>query len=115
MIVAGFGFTSAADAASLRGALGAAIAASGLTPTHAATVADKAAVLAALGLPVIAVTDLPADTPTQSPASLRARATGSVAEATALAAAGPGARLVAPRVISPDRRATCAIARKDSP
>ncbi|MDO5612468.1 MAG: precorrin methylase [Paracoccus sp. (in: a-proteobacteria)] len=115
MIVAGFGFTSTAGVASLRGALQAATAATGLTPTHAATAPDKAAALAVLGLPVIAVTDLPADTPTQSAASLRARATGSLAEAAALAAAGPGARLAAVRVVSPDRRATCAIALKDSP
>ncbi|MDO5704180.1 MAG: cobalamin biosynthesis protein [Paracoccus sp. (in: a-proteobacteria)] len=115
MIVAGFGFTSTATADSLRAALDAAIAATGLTPTHAATAADKAAALGVLNLPVIAVTNLPADTPTQSPASLAARVTGSVAEAAALAAAGPGARLAAPRVISSDRRATCAIAIRDCP
>jgi cobalt-precorrin 5A hydrolase len=40
--------------------------------------------------------------------------TGSVAEASALAAAGPGARLLGPRVISGDGLATAAIAeRKD--
>ena len=35
---------------------------------------------------------------------------GSVAEAAALAAAGPGARLLAPRMISADRMASCALA-----
>ncbi len=38
--------------------------------------------------------------------------TGSVAEAAALAAAGPGARLVAPRVVSTDGMATAAIAER---
>ncbi|WP_333999341.1 cobalamin biosynthesis protein [Sphingomonas aurantiaca] len=51
-----------------------------------------------------------ATTPTQSVASLAARRAGSVAEASALAAAGPGAQLLATRHISPDRMATCAIA-----
>jgi cobalt-precorrin 5A hydrolase len=41
---------------------------------------------------------------------LAARGVGSVAEAVALAAAGPGARIVVARVISSDRMATCAIA-----
>ncbi|MHA6346914.1 cobalamin biosynthesis protein, partial [Roseivivax sp. CAU 1761] len=36
--------------------------------------------------------------------------TGSVAEAAALAAAGPGARLLGPRAVSPDGCATCALA-----
>ena len=49
-------------------------------------------------------------TSTQSPASRASRGTGSVAEAAALAAAGPGARLLSPRVISADGRATCALA-----
>lgn len=38
--------------------------------------------------------------------------TGSVAEAAALAAAGPGARLIGPRVISSDGLATAAIAER---
>ena len=49
-------------------------------------------------------------TPTQSDASLHVRGAGSVAEAAALAGAGPDAKLVRPRVISLDRMATCAIA-----
>ena len=47
---------------------------------------------------------------TQSEASFRRYGTGSVAEATALLAAGKGARLIAPRVVSSDGMATCAIA-----
>jgi cobalt-precorrin 5A hydrolase len=49
-------------------------------------------------------------TPTHSPASLAAYGTGSVAEASALVAAGAGACLLSPRHISPDRLATCALA-----
>lgn len=79
--------------------------------------ADKVAGLAGLadarGLPVIAVPPealRAARTLTRSAASLAARGTGSVAEAAALAAAGPGARLLGPRAVAPDRMATCALA-----
>lgn len=107
MIVAGFGFSSRATAESLKGAL----AATGQVPDKVATLADKAELLAALDLPVIAVSGPLPETPTQSPASLTARGTGSVAEACALAAAGPGAYLLGPRMVSPDGLATCAIAK----
>ena len=50
------------------------------------------------------------DTPTQSERIAEKFGTGSVAEATALAAAGPRARLIATRVVSRDRTATAAIA-----
>lgn len=110
MIVAGFGYRTGATVASLRSAL--ALAQTGVPPvTHVATAADKLPLLAALGLPMIAVEDLAAvATPTRSPASLAARGTGSVAEAAALVAAGPDARLLVARQISPDRMVTCAIA-----
>ncbi|WP_294255294.1 cobalamin biosynthesis protein [uncultured Sphingomonas sp.] len=110
MIVAGFGYRSGATAASLRAALE--VAQAGTPPvTHVATLADKLPLLAALGLPTIAVETVAGiATPTRSVASFAARGTGSVAEAAALAAAGPGARLLVPRQISPDRMATCAIA-----
>lgn len=114
MIVAGFGFSTRATPASLRDAL----AATGGAPDALATAADKAAQLAPLaaelGLPLtpISAEDLTAQTTlTHSAASHSARATGSVAEAAALAAAGPGARLLAPRALSSDRLATCALAR----
>jgi len=116
VIVAGFGFRSGATAASLRAALDAARIA-GWPVTHLATIEDKAEALAELArllvLPLIAVT--PARifglaTPTRSLASQAARGAGSVAEACALVAAGPGARLLAPRSISHDRMATCALA-----
>ncbi len=47
---------------------------------------------------------------TDSRHSRQSRGTGSVAEAVALLAAGPGARLLGPRLISTDRRATTAVA-----
>ncbi|WP_375260373.1 cobalamin biosynthesis protein [Palleronia sp.] len=113
MIVAGFGFRRAATLDSLADAL----AATGGAPDALATAADKASALAPLGarlgLPVHAV---PPDalsasaTQTDSTASKTHRGTGSVAEAAALAAAGRGARLLTPRVISADRMATCALA-----
>lgn len=116
MIVAGFGFRAGASMSSLRAAL--ALAQDGSPPvTLLATVADKAPTLApladALGLPLTGVSAealTHPSTPTRSAASLKARGTGSVAEASALAAAGPGARLLGPRQVSPDRMATCAIA-----
>lgn len=116
MIVAGFGFRSGAGLSSLRAAL--ALAQKGQPPiTHLATALDKlptlAALAEALGLPLTGISPealARVSTVTNSSASLAARGTGSVAEASALAAAGPGARLLGPRRISPDRMATCAIA-----
>lgn len=116
MIVAGFGFRGAADSSSLRAAL--ALAQNGHPAVTAlAAPADKAPALAVLartlGLRVIAVSPQAlsaVSTATHSAASFAARRTGSVAEASALAAAGPDARLLAPRHISPDRMATCALA-----
>jgi len=116
VIVAGFGFRVGTGLASLRAAL--ALAQQGQPAvTHLATVRDKVEALMplaeALGLPLRVV--LPGElsvvaTLTRSSASLVARATGSVAEASALSAAGAGARLLGPRHVSPDRMATCAIA-----
>lgn len=116
MIVAGFGFRGNADLASCEAAL--ALARHGHPPiTALAAPADKTELLAPLaqrlglaliGIPAEALTSVA--TPTRSPASLKARGTGSVAEAAALVAAGNGARVIARRQISPDRKATCAIA-----
>ncbi|MFQ3788381.1 cobalamin biosynthesis protein [Halomonas sp. A29] len=72
----------------------------------------------ARGIPVIGVEDeaLPsAVTLSRSRHSLRARGTGSVAEAVALLAAGSGAELLGPRLISADRLATAAVAKRDIP
>jgi len=117
MIVAGFGFRSAATADSLRDALTRA-AGERRVSTFAAP-ADKAdaACLSELarevsvGIHAVAPDDLSRQpTLTEAPRVRAKRGTGSVAEAAALAAAGPGARLLAPRNISADRLASCAIA-----
>ncbi|WP_171174661.1 cobalamin biosynthesis protein [Ruegeria sp. HKCCD8929] len=117
MIVAGFGFSSAATAASLIDAYHAA--AGGHPVTALATAEDKAThpaftdLATRLGLTVHPVSEaaLEAVEPvTRSLRSLKERNTGSVAEAAALAAAGPGARLVSTRHMSTDRLATCAVA-----
>ena len=52
-------------------------------------------------------------TPTRSPRILARHGTGSIAEACAIVAAGPGARIIVPRVVSADGCATAALARSD--
>jgi len=117
VIVAGFGFRHAATARSLADALARAM--GDAVPSHCATAENKHTHAAfrtfaeEAGLTILSVSaaELAAqDTRTQSQASRAAHGTGSVAEAAALAAAGPGARLLASRMISGDRLATCAIA-----
>ncbi|MGP6085433.1 cobalamin biosynthesis protein [Antarctobacter jejuensis] len=117
MIFAGFGFRASATEDSLTDALRQA--ARNQMVSGLATASEKAAspVFQALAqtqdLPVIAIdsTRLAAqETATNSTASMAAHGTGSVAEAAALAAAGRGARLLGPRVVSGDRQATCALA-----
>lgn len=115
MIVAGFGFQTETSLAALQDALAQAGGAADVT--HLATLAAKAPDLAplgrVLGLPVLA---LPPEALHGQPTltrSDRVRAlygTGSVAEAAALAAAGPGARLRGIRAVSADGTATAAIA-----
>ncbi|MBI6628760.1 cobalamin biosynthesis protein [Pontibaca salina] len=121
MIVAGFGFRAAADVDSLHNALRRAVGDRRITSL--ATVGDKADTpvfrqfAKRLGLPVRRISHhhLPsAKTQSQGAMSQTMRQTGSVAEATALLAAGPGARLVQTRIISTDRMATCAIAEGDT-
>ena len=122
MKVAGLGFKRDVTLASLREALLAAGGSDGLAAV--ATVSDKAdaEVLRQLarecGVPIRAVPAemlIGIDTPTQSALIAEQFGTGSVAEATALAAAGPRARLVATRAVSQDRTATAAIAEGDGP
>lgn len=120
MRVAGFGFKKDVALASLRDALLAAGGPEGLAAI--ATVSDKADAEALMqlarecGVPIRAI---PAaalasfDTPTRSERVVEQFGTGSVAEAAALAAAGPRARLIATRAISQDRTATAAIAEGD--
>ncbi|SDH73118.1 cobalt-precorrin 5A hydrolase [Bradyrhizobium sp. Rc2d] len=120
MKVAGLGFKRDVTLDSLREAL---LAAGGLEGLAAvATVSDKADAEALrqlareCGVPIRAVpAELLAgiDTPTQSKLIAEKFGTGSVAEAAALAAAGPRARLIATRAASQDRTATAAIAEGD--
>lgn len=118
MIVAGFGFSTHARQESLQDALRAACEATGVTrPDALATAEDKIAALVPLGQVLdLPVHPVPHDqlisqvTPTQSARVLAERATGSVAEAAALAVAGPGARLLIPRQHAQDRLASCALA-----
>ena len=114
--VAGFGFRAEATAESLLGALDAAGGTRGVdllaTSSRKAGAAAFTGLAARLGLPVEAVSPgrlSATSTPTEG-RSRETDGTGSLAEAAALASAGPGARLVAPRAVSPDRLATCAIA-----
>ena len=121
MIVAGFGFRQAATIESLLDAL---YRAGGPhRPALIATAADKAAspafraLAARLALPCHAVPPealAQPETATRSGIVRARRGTGSVAEAAALVAAGPGAVLLAPRAVSADRLATCALATRIS-
>lgn len=91
-----------------------ALALTGVQVTALATIAERAAALqplaTELGLPLRIVDATGIVTPTQS-ARVQARfATGSVAEATALVAAGPKARITVLRVATADGMATCAVA-----
>jgi cobalt-precorrin 5A hydrolase len=115
MIVAGFGFRSGATLAALKDALTRAGGPDGVT--HLATLAAKSEGLAplarALALPLISVEPEALrvqETLTRSNRVMTRFDTGSVAEAAALAAAGPGARLRGPRAVSADGTATAAIA-----
>ena len=120
MRVAGFGFRRGASLAALRDALAQAGGAEGLSAI--ATAEDKAGALRplaeALGLPLLPVPCARlADQPvlTRSARVQALYGTGSLAEAAALAAAGPGARLLAPRACSADNTATAAIAERILP
>ncbi len=117
MKVAGFGFRKGAGVESLMQALEAAGGAAGIS--RIATVVEKAEapafrdLAARLGLPLEAVAKdaLPwVAVETQSEKSEAIYGTGSLSEAVALIAAGPKARLLVARTISPDSMATCAIA-----
>ncbi|TFH87971.1 cobalamin biosynthesis protein [Billgrantia azerbaijanica] len=121
VIVAGFGCRRQATPASLQAAFARVRT---QVPAIAALAApsDRVALLEPLARQCgLAVIEIPPDrlptiaTLTQSEHSRRARGTGSVAEAVALAAAGSGARLLLPRHIGPDRLATCAVATGEDP
>jgi cobalt-precorrin 5A hydrolase len=117
MIVAGIGFNTRATPASLGKAVAAAMAQAGVAKLDAlASAAPKAqdAILTAFAashsLPLLAVNVAGINTPSHSPRVMAMFGTGSLAEAAALAAAGPNARLLAPKCTSPCGRATAAIA-----
>lgn len=118
MRVAGLGFRGAATFESLNDALeraGGQVDA--LATAEVKAMMPAVRVLAkALGLPLHSVsrTALGAQTTLTQSAKVREKfGTGSVAEAAALAAAGPGARLLGARVVSGDGLATAAIAVRD--
>lgn len=118
MRVAGFGFRAVTSAAALKDAYAraggradalAALAGIAATPAFAEFAARE-------GLPIAAVAREAISgivTPTRSERVLEGFGTGSVAEAVALVAAGPGARLTGPRTKSEDGTATAAIAERN--
>lgn len=113
MIVAGLGFRKGVSAESLRAALGLAGRADVLATAEGKEREPGLTRLAAdLGLPVRAVSraSLAAQGIEGSEKSMDLYGTGSVAEAAALAVAGPGARLIATRVKGPDGMAVAALA-----
>ncbi|KAA0969543.1 cobalamin biosynthesis protein [Aureimonas fodinaquatilis] len=122
MIALGLGFRSQADETALLAAFEAAVS-NRCQPDALATVASKASAPALLALanrlqlPVLAIDEAQLcaqNTPTQSPFVRQRFNTGSVAEAAALAAAGPGAKLIVRRVVAASGMATAAIAESPS-
>lgn len=125
MKVAGFGFRAAATEQAFQTALAAAGGAHGLTALATATDKAQAPAFARfaerMNLPVLAIPlpDLRA-IPATIPATVSVHAPArygrqSLAEAAALAAAGPDARLTGPRAVSACGTATCAIAERTTP
>ena len=118
MRVAGIGYRDGAPPEALHEVLALAEAAGGRVDALA-TLAEKVAGVQALadrrGLPVLAVEVAGVQTPTQSPRILAMHGTGSVAEAAALVAAGPGAGLIVARITAHGGMATCAIAETRGP
>jgi cobalt-precorrin 5A hydrolase len=116
VIVAGFGFRSDVSVDALADALIAAQLLCNVQATVFATDIAKAqsealcCLAKTRGVPVVAVAVAGVATQTQSARVLQLFATGSVAEAAALVAAGPGARLLAARCASGDGAATVALA-----
>ena len=117
MRVAGIGFRSAAPLESLAEALALAVQQSDGLPVDAVATAHAKALAPVfvafcdrLGLPLCAVDVAGVETPTRSDQVMALFGAGSVAEAAAVSAAGPGARLIVGRVVSRDGMATAAIA-----
>lgn len=124
MIVAGIGFRRSADPGEIVALVERAIADCALTRAELRGLATLAALADApafheaarrLGLDALAVAEgavaqASERIVTHSERSVSAHGVGSVAEAAALGAAGPGARLVLPRIAS--AAVTCALARR---
>ena len=120
MKVAGLGFRRDVTLASLREALLAAGGAAGVvalaTIDHKADAEVLQQLAREIGVPIKAIAKerlARIETATQSERIAETFETGSVAEAAALAAAGPRARVIATRAVSQDRTATAAIAEGD--
>jgi cobalt-precorrin 5A hydrolase len=118
-VVAGIGFRHATAADEILALVAQALATQPRPLGRLATAADRADepairdVAAALGVPLIAVAAealvaVDARIVTRSARLMATRGVGSVAEAAALAGAGPGATLILPRIASAG--ATCALA-----
>jgi cobalt-precorrin 5A hydrolase len=122
MIVAGVGCKAGASAREIEAAIGAALSRAGVESTSLALIATSAAKAEEAGLtaaakgrglkivfvPQVDLEAASSRTLTRSDRVLAATGVPSLSEAAALAAAGPGARLLAPRVaVGP---ATCALA-----
>lgn len=121
MIIAGIGLRAATTLATLTALLHRAEGMTGNPVQALATATEKAAhpALTALAqsraLPLHAVAIDGIATPTHSERIQSRFHTGSVAEAAALAAAGPGATLTLARITAPDGMATLAIATSQGP
>lgn len=118
MSVAGLGFRAAATLASLDELLlrldltpGAQLALPAFRQIHPLTGELQARGFGIRFIPEAALRGV--STPTRSPRVLARFGTGSIAEACALVAAGPAARIILPRVVSTDGCATAALARSD--
>lgn len=110
--IAGFGARPGAGLESLRAAYD--LAAQGRAADALATIPERAeslrALAAVLDLPLHLVQVAGVKTPSHSARVMARFGTGSVAEAAALVAAGPGARIIVRRTAAPDGMATCAVA-----
>ena len=120
MRVAGLGFRRGAPLAALEAALEA-VEAQGGRAQALATLSGKSAdptilaLAARRRLPLIGVEVAGIATPTCSARIQAMHGTGSVAEAAALVAAGPEARITVVRISAPDGMATCAMAATEGP
>ncbi len=120
MIIAGIGIRASATPKSLASAYDIACRTAGITAVDALATAVEKSTSAALNdfavqnsLPLQSVTVQGIETKTQSSRIQSLFGTGSLAEAAALVAAGPNARLICPRITSICGRVTMAIAESE--